>query len=82
MTFGIKARWPKRADWMVTHWRYGLSLASKCCEGSGHSQICVGDVAKDLARWEQDVGAAHVLAYGHEIVVFRGNVTNDLGMNV
>ena len=48
--------------WVVTHWRCGLSLAYKGCERSGHSQICMGDIVKDLATREQDVGMAHVLA--------------------
>ena len=43
---------------MVIDWRCDLSLAYKGCERSGHSHICVGDVAKDLAMWEQDVGMA------------------------
>ena len=34
----------------------------------------MGDVAKDLAMWEQDVRVAHELTSGHEIATFRENV--------
>ena len=44
---------------MVAHWRCNLSLADKGYERSGHSQICVGDIVKDLAMRERDVGTAH-----------------------
>ena len=61
-------------DRVVTHWGCGLLMACKCCEGNEHSQSCVGDVAKDWARWEQDVGAAQVSAYGLKSAAFQGNV--------
>ena len=52
---------------VVTHWRCGLLLAYKGCERSGHSQIYVGDIAKDLAMWEQDVRMAYELDNGCEV---------------
>ena len=42
----------QRVDWVVTHWRCDFLLAYKGYKRSKHSQIYVGDIAKDLAMRE------------------------------
>ena len=57
-------------DQVVALGRYGFLLAYKGCKSSRHSQICVIDIAKDLAMKEQEVGASQKLVNGHESETF------------
>ena len=79
VTFDIRAGLLKRVDQVVKYWRYSLSLAYKDCKRCMHSQIYVGDVAKDLAMREQKVGIPQELANGHESAAIRGNIFDGFG---